>query len=181
MIPANYGQDATASYLRNHLDNYVDDREFINWFELNNNPLTLQKVDEIFDLTTSEVFTIGMVANPYIRVWLNYVMNMNINEIDVLATPEDFKNFVFNRIHENPIQLIKTIELYTHNDLTVNLILRFENIIDGLKQIPDLKEVDDTVMKYKDVANMYLNYYDEETKQEVYRLFKEDFIEYGYQ
>lgn len=179
MIPANYGRDTLSEYLRKNLENYIDQQEFEKWFDIKKTLIPLSKVDEIFDLNDNdEICTIGLIANPYTRVWLNYVMNIPLTEVSI----QGFSDFICNGIYQHPDFTKKMVEVYNHNDKSVDIILDYENISIDLKQIKELSNNTDTNLfdDFYAIVELSKDYYTDELRQKVYTLFKEDFDFYEY-
>jgi hypothetical protein len=137
---------------------------------------------DVLKVDLSRFVTICSIRRPYEKVLSSYHYNKRLQKIP-------FKEFVMKhlgpRINANAKYAVNHFcsqTYYTrYNDYTVDHIIKLENIVEDCKNIGiDLKYH----YSKTDAANIYKNYldaYDDESRNLVYKFYKEDFQLFGYE
>lgn len=182
LLPVYYGRKILSTYLRSNLENFFDHNELEMWFQLKKTYISLSKINEIFDLNNEpNLFTIGVVCNPYIRTWLCYCMQYT-NDVYENLSVEGLEKFIYEDIYQHPDYYKSYYETLTCENVKINYTLDFENIANDLKNIDILKNRTDTNIfdDYYNLCALHDKFYTTELKNEVQKIFKKDFEYYGY-
>lgn len=194
-LPSFYGRETLRGYFKAYSKNFIDYVDFENWFGFKNTSIPITEIDKVFDLaSTPDLKTVGLVINPYARTFLSYLaFNLllhgtplnTLEKVIANGSKENFKKFVLNDLRNNKVDnslSINLVDLYEAGNIKIDYILRFEDIANGLKLIPEFKDRIDTNIftEAQAVAALYKDYYDDETKQEVELVYGKDIAHYGY-
>jgi len=77
---------------------------------------------------------------------------------------------------------INLVDLYEDDTNKIDYIIHFEDVATDLKLIPEFADRTDTDLfsEAQEVAALYRDYYDDETKAEVESVYSKDIARYGY-
>jgi len=195
-------QEMIGNYLKTNISNHIQHKDLVTWFSLEPRKLTsISDIDTFFDLKdNAELKTVALVMNPYIRVFLSYIIYMNFyilkTDIPLEQLAEHVKKNLqpinlddleknSNAFKTDPTVLSSTnqVDLYESSEFKPDIYLRFESIAEDLKQIDDLKERTDTNIfdTLYQVTDMYRDFFvDDGVRQMVETTFAKDFARYGY-
>jgi hypothetical protein len=195
-------QEMIGNYLKTNISRNIQHKDLVTWFSLEPRKLTsISDIDTFFDLKdNAELKTVALVMNPYIRVFLSYIIYMNFyilkTDIPLEQLAEHAKKNLqpinlddleknLNAFKTDPTVLSYTdqVDLYESTEFKPDIYLRFESIAEDLKQIDDLKERTDTNIfdTLYQVTNMYRDFFvDDSVRQLIEITFAKDFARYGY-
>lgn len=194
-LPSFYGRETLRAYFKSYTSNFIDYVDFENWFGFKNTAIPITEIDKVFDLSsTPELKTVGLVINPYARTFLSYLaFNMllhgtplnTLEKVVQHGSKEHFKKFVLNDLRNNRVDnslSVNLVDLYEAGDIKINYIIRFEDVANDLKSIPEFADRIDTAIftEAQAVAALYRDYYDDDIKQEVESVYGKDIAHYGY-
>ena len=185
------GKDVLTRILKVNVENFIDFSEVEKWFDIPKDLMALPDVDQTLDISTNPDFDIiALYVNPYVRVFSYYLTvagfqsSATVNEIKLEISQEEFTNFVFDGLTKGkaPNMNAPLSSLYQETDtLKIRYKIRYENILEDIKTIPGLEGVNlHTLKECVAIANIYTEYYTDETKKEVESMYKDDFEAYGY-
>lgn len=185
------GKDVLTRILKVNVENFIDFSEVEKWFDIPKDLMALPDVDQTLDISTNPDFDIiALYVNPYVRVFSYYLTvagfqsSATVNEIKLEISQEEFTNFVFDGLTKGKAANMNAplSSLYQETDtLKIRYKIRYENILEDIKTIPGLEGVNlHTLEECVAIANIYTEYYTDETKKEVESMYKDDFEAYGY-
>ena len=136
-------------------------------------------------------FKFGFVRNPYDRLVSAYHDLRYSKGHQSWAHPiqkyKTFKDFVLN-LHNSPcrdfIHLKPQFEyLELDGELGVDFVGRFERLNDDFKSVQELINIEERSLdRHRSSSHeQYTTYYDTETKNTVYELYRKDFEAFGYE
>lgn len=164
---------------------------FTNVFDDTGKPMTMDQVDELFDLkTTPDLKVIAITINPFKRLVMFYHINRKydfhyIDKVNYSACTT-FKEFVQlytskdNLGYHNNVVCLANI--FTENNKP-HYIFEFDNLENDFMALPELVDVSEIpgITDAKELVENYRNYYDDETKNLVAELYKADIEYFGYE